>query len=160
MTQTGLEHRKTVQGAPGDPGQLIHLQQCADEVIGKLPARTNRPPRASVPPDRSAPRRPRVTHEVMTVTQSALPTEVSQEEAQSPQQPPRGAQTSGARGQAGVPVGSRPSEAATPSGNAKTARGAPGVTSPCTLVTPRGAGPNGAQRGPAARAWPARRSGA
>lgn len=41
----------------------------------------------------------------MTVTQSALPTEVTQEEAQSPQQPPRGAQTSGARGTDGGPGG-------------------------------------------------------
>lgn len=100
----------------------------------------------------------------MTVTQSALPTEVSQEEAQSQHQPPRGARTSDARGQPGVPAvvpaGSRRSEAATPSGNARMARGAPGVTSPRALVTPQGAGPNGAQRGPAARAWPVRPGGA
>lgn len=60
--------------------QLMHLEHCAYEVTDKLPAQTNRLPLALIPPNLAlCTRQPRVTGEVMRVTQKALLTKVSQE---------------------------------------------------------------------------------
>lgn len=65
-------------------GQLIHLEHCTYKMTGKLLAQTNQLPLELIPPSLAlCPRRPRVTHEVMTVTQSALPLRWVRREGQS-----------------------------------------------------------------------------
>lgn len=84
--QTGLVRRLCEAVLAALIGQLItRLENCAYEVTGKLPTQTTRCPwRWSLPIWHSALWRPRVTLEVITVTQRALLTKVNwMEEGQS-----------------------------------------------------------------------------